>query len=76
LTKRWEASLWTNKKQLYLGGYDAEEKAARAYDIAALACKGAEAVTNFPRESYADSIGEYLGISCEALIAKLRRESS
>ncbi|CAI5464564.1 unnamed protein product [Closterium sp. Yama58-4] len=76
LTKRWEASLWTNKKQLYLGGYDAEEKAARAYDIAALACKGAEAITNFPRESYADSIGEYLGISCEALIAKLRRESS
>ncbi|GJP75026.1 hypothetical protein CLOP_g5522 [Closterium sp. NIES-67] len=76
LTKRWEASLWTNKKQLYLGGYDAEEKAARAYDIAALACKGAEAITNYPKDTYADVIGEYLGISCEALIAKLRRESS
>lgn len=33
---------------LWLGGYDKEEKAARAYDLAALKYWGPTTTTNFP----------------------------
>ena len=48
LTNRWEASLWLKGRQLYLGGFNSEEDAARAYDIVALSCKGLHVATNFP----------------------------
>lgn len=35
-----------------IGGYDKEEKAARAYDLAALKYWGSTATTNFPVISY------------------------
>ena len=56
LTKRWEASLWLNGRQLYLGGFNTEEDAAHAYDIVALACKGLHVATNFPAASYRDEL--------------------
>lgn len=52
LTQRWEASLWLNGKQLYLGGFESEEDAAKAYDIAALASKGVGVSTNFGHKCY------------------------
>jgi len=52
LTQRWEASLWLTGKQLYLGGFESEEDAAHAYDLAALACKGRGVPTNFPSSTY------------------------
>jgi hypothetical protein len=33
---------------IYIGGYDKEEKAARAYDLAALKYWGTTTTTNFP----------------------------
>ena len=34
-------------RQVYLGGYEHEEHAAEAYDVAALKCKGRRVKTNF-----------------------------
>ena len=63
LTKRWEASLWVNRRQVYLGGYNDETSAARAYDIAALCCKGPNCVTNFNADDYAEELKEVKGLS-------------
>jgi hypothetical protein len=38
--------------QVYLGGYDTEEQAALAYDIAAIKCRGTGAITNFNVSNY------------------------
>lgn len=37
---------------MYLGGYELEEHAAEAYDVAALKCKGIKVKTNFPVQKY------------------------
>jgi hypothetical protein len=77
LTQRWEASLWLNGKQLYLGGFDAQEEAARAYDLAAIACKGLDkATTNFDANNYRDQLTELAGFSQEEVVAHIRRRST
>ena len=76
LTQRWEASLWLNGKQLYLGGFNIQEDAARAYDLAALACKGSKASTNFCVSEYTAQLNELKGYSEEEVVAYIRRRST
>ncbi|KAG8482777.1 hypothetical protein CXB51_024069 [Gossypium anomalum] len=52
---RWEARIGRvfGNKYLNLGSYNTQEEAARAYDIAAIKCRGINAVTNFDLSTYA-----------------------
>ncbi|KAF4362787.1 hypothetical protein F8388_022444 [Cannabis sativa] len=85
-TGRYEAHLWDkstwnqnqNKKgkQVYLGAYDDEEAAARAYDLAALKYWGPGTLINFPVTDYARDLEEMQNVSREEYLASLRRKSS
>ncbi|XP_076934121.1 AP2-like ethylene-responsive transcription factor ANT [Bidens hawaiensis] len=85
-TGRYEAHLWDNSckkegqsrkgRQVYLGGYDMEEKAARAYDLAALKYWGPATHINFPLENYEQEIVEMKNMSRQEYVAHLRRRSS
>lgn len=85
-TGRYEAHLWDNSckkegqtrkgRQVYLGGYDMEDKAARAYDLAALKYWGPSTHINFPLENYHQEIEEMKNMSRQEYVAHLRRKSS
>ncbi|GLU13034.1 hypothetical protein SLE2022_296830 [Rubroshorea leprosula] len=85
-TGRYEAHLWDNScrregqarkgRQVYLGGYDKEEKAARSYDLAALKYWGPTATTNFPISNYTKELEEMKHVTKQEFIASLRRKSS
>lgn len=46
---RWQASIYRHGKRYYLGTFDNEESAARAYDDAALSLRGPGTALNFSR---------------------------
>ncbi|XP_039828353.1 AP2-like ethylene-responsive transcription factor CRL5 isoform X3 [Panicum virgatum] len=85
-TGRYEAHLWDNSckkegqtrkgRQVYLGGYDMEEKAARAYDLAALKYWGTSTHINFPIEDYREELEEMKNMTRQEYVAHLRRKSS
>lgn len=61
---------------MYLGGYDKEDKAARAYDLAALKYWGPAATTNFQIASYSKELEEMNHMTKQEFIASIRRKSS
>ncbi|XP_057806816.1 AP2-like ethylene-responsive transcription factor ANT [Salvia miltiorrhiza] len=85
-TGRYEAHLWDNTckkegqsrkgRQVYLGGYDVEEKAARAYDLAAIKYWGPSTHINFPLENYQQEVQDMKNMSRQEYVAHLRRRSS
>lgn len=85
-TGRYEAHLWDNSckkdgqtrkgRQVYLGGYDNEDKAARAYDLAALKYWGPSTHTNFPLETYREDVEVMKSMTRQEFVAHLRRRSS
>lgn len=85
-TGRYEAHLWDNScrkdgqtrkgRQVYLGGYDTEDKAARAYDLAALKYWGPATHINFPVENYQGELEEMKNMTRQEFVAHLRRRSS
>ena len=74
-TGRWEAHIWEDGKQVYLGGFDSEHQAALAYDVAAVKCRGDDAATNFCMDDYAQELARLDGIGKEELVLSLRRQS-
>nr|CAB3464608.1 unnamed protein product [Digitaria exilis] len=82
-TGRFEAHLWDKNswnptqrkkgKQVYLGAYDEEEAAARAYDLAALKYWGPTTYTNFPVIDYEKELKIMENLTKEEYLASLRR---
>ncbi|KAK7329781.1 hypothetical protein VNO77_23960 [Canavalia gladiata] len=82
-TGRYEAHLWDNScrregqsRKGRQGGYDKEEKAARAYDLAALKYWGPTTTTNFPISNYDKELEEMKNMTRQEFVASLRRKSS
>ncbi|KAK1399810.1 AP2-like ethylene-responsive transcription factor AIL5 [Heracleum sosnowskyi] len=82
-TGRYEAHLWDNScrregqsRKGRQGGYDKEERAARAYDLAALKYWGPTTTTNFPASSYEKELEEMKNMTRQEFVASLRRKSS
>ncbi|CAI9774488.1 unnamed protein product [Fraxinus pennsylvanica] len=82
-TGRYEAHLWDNScrregqsRKGRQGGYDKEEKAARAYDLAALKYWGTSTTTNFPMSNYEKEVEEMKHMTRQEFVASIRRKSS
>ncbi|KAG7600176.1 AP2/ERF domain [Arabidopsis suecica] len=82
-TGRYEAHLWDNScrregqsRKGRQGGYDKEEKAARAYDLAALKYWGPSTTTNFPITNYEKEVEEMKSMTRQEFVASIRRKSS
>ncbi|GAU32106.1 hypothetical protein TSUD_358130 [Trifolium subterraneum] len=82
-TGRYEAHLWDNScrkegqtRKGRQGGYDKEEKAAKAYDLAALKYWGPTTHINFPISTYEKELEEMKHMTRQEFVANLRRKSS
>ncbi|KAK9915253.1 hypothetical protein WJX75_006763 [Coccomyxa subellipsoidea] len=74
-TKRWEAHIWDDKKQVYLGGFDVEEHAGKAHDVMALKCRGPNSPLNFALEEYDELLPMLPSLSKDEVVLLLRRQS-
>ncbi|CAL0323134.1 unnamed protein product [Lupinus luteus] len=81
-TGKYEAHIWDKSikregksKSGSQGGYDTEEKAARAHDLAALKYWGESTITNFPIGNYEKELEEMKNMTKKDYVAAIRRKS-
>ena len=76
-TRRWHVSVRIKCKQHFLGEYNDEESAAKAFDKAVIKIRGKDADTNFEAKEYAEEMRSRgaIEISVEKFILQLRSEA-
>ncbi|XP_066372541.1 APETALA2-like protein 4 [Miscanthus floridulus] len=75
-TGRWESHIWDCGKQVYLGGFDTAQAAARAYDQVAIKFRGVNADINFTLDDYKDEMKKMKSFSKEEFVQVLRRQGA
>ncbi|XP_042409213.1 APETALA2-like protein 3 [Zingiber officinale] len=75
-TGRWESHIWDCGKQVYLGGFDTDHAAARAYDRAAIKFRGVDADINFTPTDYEEDMKQMRNLTKEEFVHVLRRRSN